>query len=45
MCCCHGKVNKQAFKIGFLYLEKIWSLDLLTIYMQQACNDAHKLIS
>jgi len=29
MCHCHGNMNKykQAFKIGFVYLQKIWSLD------------------
>ena len=45
MCCCHGNVNKnkQALKIGFVYLQKIWLLDFLTVCMQQACNDAHKL--
>ena len=27
----HGNVNKykQAFKIGFVYLQKVWSLDFL----------------
>ena len=32
---CHGSVNKyqQAFKIGFLYLQKIRLLEFFTIFM------------
>ena len=38
LCCCHGNVNKykQVFKIGFVYLQKIWFLD--TVYNLHAIS-------
>ena len=45
-CRCHGNIDKykQAFKIGFVYLQNSGHHIFFTVCMQQACNDAHKLI-